>query len=200
MISLLRITTVVILILGIIAISNTTLAVKPQSIREVDRIELIAPLVEQQDNINNTTGCMWDADDSVQVVYAGYLNDSFTATECVITDWTNHLAAVVVVVKSRPAQFLTASIHFTNGGGVDVSSSELIPRDRHYSEIRFCTFTTEHDNQDPTWELVGDGVGWPTDVEFTITNINDSGKRIRAVSLRTVIATDSNTDVTRWCP
>ena len=197
---------------ALLALSVTTVfAVKPHPIEEITRTELIAPLVEQQTPggatqpdpslwvINTTGGCVWDADDFVTVQYAGTLEDSFTATECIIADWTNHLVAMVVVVKGKPAPSLTASIHFTrDGAGVDASSSELIPRDRHWSEIRFCTFSNEYDNDDPTHEPVGDGVGWPTDVEFTVVNNGD--KRIRDVSVRTIISSDSNRDIARWCP
>lgn len=185
--------------------ATAVLAVKPHPLEEITRTELLAPLVEQQGNIQNMTGCAWDADDDVQVTWAGWLDDSFTSSECVIADFTNHLLAIQATVsrhgkKSAPPS-ITADIHIVRNDTrreLDVSSVDWqIIGDRLWI-LNICTFTPEYDNQDPTFDIVDDGVGWPTDVEFTVTN--DSGKRIRAISMRTIISSDSNRDIARWCP
>ncbi len=144
--------------------------------------------------IANPTSCVWDADDELIVFSAGNLVDSYTLTECVIEDWTDHRVAIVVTVKSKPAADLTASIHFVRTG-ITVTSSELVRRDKRFSEIRICTKTHHYDRSDTTGEAVGEGYGWPTDVEFTVTN---NGRRAR-VSITAAIVGDSSAATTRWC-
>lgn len=201
------ITAAVVLALGI----TVVYAVKPYPIEEVSRDEIIVPIVEQQTPggatqpdpdlwVINRTGCLWDADDHLNVQSAGRLTTAYTQTECVIADGTNHLVALVVTVKNKPTPDVLASIHFTRNDtpwNLDVQSSVLAPRDRHFSEIRLCTFTPEYDNDDPTYDLIPDsngGIGWPTDVEFTVEG------SAKALSMRVAIVGDSSTNVARWCP
>ncbi len=159
--------------------------------------------VEQQrlpdgTKVANNTGCAWDADDEIWTVHSGRLGggESHTITECIIEDWTDHLVVLIGSVKTKGSD-LTISIEFVRRGEV-LSTSELVPRDRRFSELRICTKSHDYDRQDTSGEVVGEGYGWPTDIRFTVTN---NSKRHAEVSLRAIIAGDSSSGHARWgCP
>ena len=189
--------------LAVVAISF--IAAKPNSgMEETSRTTAIdVNHVEQQrelpdgPKIVNSTGCLWDADDELVVTHAGKLKpgESHTITECLIEDWTDHRVAIVASVKSKPLPDLTISIRFVRRGEV-LSTSELVSREKRFSELRICTKSHHYDRQDTTGEILGDGYGWPTDIEFTITN---NSKRRVEVSLTGAIVGDSSAATTRWC-
>ena len=147
--------------------------------------------------IVNPTTCAWDADDEIWVLASGYLKggESYTITECLIEDWTDHLIALIATVKARQADALTVNVHFVRRGQI-IYEGEAKARDKRYSELRICTKSHDYDRQDTSGEVVGEGYGWPTDIEYTVTN---NGRKRVQVSLRAVIAGDSSAGHARWC-
>ncbi len=193
------------LVLALVAVAVLLIAAKPggskNGMEEVSRTTAQdLNHVEQQrlpdgTKVANNTGCAWDADDEIWTVHAGRLagGESHTIIECVIEDWLDHLIVLIGTVKTKGSD-LTISVEFVSRGEV-ISTSELVPRDNRYSELRICTYTTDYDRQDTSGEVVGEGYGWPTDIRYTVTN---NSKRHAEVSLRAIISGDSSSAHERW--
>lgn len=131
----------------------------------------------------NSTPCIWDADDEINLIFGGTLlaGASYTYTTCLIADWTGHL---IGVRSGNPN--IAASVAVD--GVVSVTQGCIVGPE--YERDAYAGFVAI--------EGSNGGVGVRHTVAWTITNL--TGRRLHRVSAEGAIELHTGAAAAYWCP